>query len=642
MSIKPFFEKQIPNEHDLNGASVHDVPLLDRIFKVRGITDKEQLNHDISGLLSPFTMMGMDKACEILIKHIKAQSMIVVVGDYDCDGATSTSIAVEGLKLLGAKNVKFLVPDRMKHGYGLSPAVVDIAAREKPDLIVTVDNGIASFDGADAVKALEHNCELLVTDHHLAAERGLPNADVIVNPNQPDCPFESKSIAGCGVMFYVIMGLRATMRRLGTFAELGMIEPSLNQLIDLVALGTVADVVPLDKNNRILVNTGLKQVNSGFMRPGIKALLEIGGRKIGDIVSSDFGFAVGPRLNAAGRLDDMSLGIQCLLEQNPAKATEIATMLDEFNVRRKEIELEMLEEAVSQWDTFDTDLMGVCLHKDDWHEGVVGIVASRIKDRLNRPVICFSDTESANEIRNELKIAEQMGKPEEEILKLKEDLMESEIKGSARSVQGVHLKHVLDEINKSNPEALSKFGGHSMAAGLSLKIKHFAFFREKFNSLVANLLTQEDIRGKVDVDIKDMPQEWMTIENAELIRRVSPWGQEFLQPLFSGKFDVVSLRVLKDKHLKLQLKAKDQFASPVFEAIAFNKVDKGVVPIGDQVEASFSLDINEWRGNRNLQLMIDHIQDENYESNKPSLENETRGPVSLDGLLKRRSVSSIF
>jgi len=588
-------------------ALLHENPVLDRIYRNRGIEEPSELDNGLPGLLSPWTMKGMEAAVGVIISHIQKGSRILIVGDYDCDGATATTIAVQGLRDLGAANVDYLVPDRMKHGYGLSPAVVEVAAAHKPELIITVDNGIASFDGAEAVAELAPRCDLVITDHHLASTAGLPKAAAIVNPNQPGCGFESKAIAGCGVMFYTVMALRARMREMGLFEQLGVVEPKLSSLLDVVALGTIADVVPLDRNNRVLVSAGISAINRGAVRPGLRNLLEIGKRRIGDIVTADMGFVAGPRLNAAGRLDDMSLGIQCLLTTNEAVAQELAETLDNFNRQRREMEGEMVDEAVASYEAFETDRLGIVLHDPHWHEGVVGIVASRIKDRLNRPVICFSYTGAARETLSALGEARQTGQNQKVIESLERDLLDLDMKGSARSVPGVHMKHLLDQINKEHPELLSKFGGHAMAAGMTIRIRDLAVFEAEFNRLVSKHLTAEMVRGKVEVDIKDISPDLMNLETAELLRHAAPWGQHFEAPLFSAKMQAMDMRVLQDKHLKLDVRVEG--STEVFSAIAFNCVENGDPPFHGPFEAAFSLDVNEWKGKRSLQLVVRHLQD---------------------------------
>jgi single-stranded-DNA-specific exonuclease RecJ len=604
MKIKPFIETQ-----PKTNALIHENPVLNRVFQNRGVQSSAEIEYSLSKLLSPSLMKGMDKGTDILINHILADSKIVIVGDYDCDGATATTIAVEGLKLMGAKNVFFMVPDRVKHGYGLTPQIVDIVSEYEPDLIVTVDNGISSFAGAEAIKKLTKPCQLLITDHHLAAEEGLPDADAIINPNQPGCSFPSKNIAGCGVMFYVIMGLRAKMRERSVFNKLGMTEPLINRLFDVLALGTVADVVTLDYNNRIMINAGLELINKGMARPGIKAVLELKGRRIGDIVAMDMGFAAGPCFNAAGRLDDMRLGINCMLESNTMIAEDYAKRLFDLNEQRKELGSEMEEEALELLDNLqiESTTFGICLHDPMWHEGVIGILASRIKERLSRPVIIFTDTHQASSVRESIIEAKIEGASAAVINEMQGILNEMDIKGSSRSVPGVHLKHILDHINKTNPEILSKFGGHAMAAGLSLKVGHFEKFKSLFDELVRKDLTEDMILGRVDIDIKDIDPELINLETAELLRKQGPWGQNFTQPLFSQQFIVKSYRILKGKHLKMVVSPIG--SDKTFDAIAFGCVENDEIPFRDKLEASFSMDINEWRGNRTLQLMIHHLQD---------------------------------
>lgn len=604
MKIKPIVEAV-----QKTTAHIHDNPILNRVYQNRGVVSPAEIEYSLHNLIKPNGMKGIDKATDILLNHLLAGSKIIVVGDYDCDGATATTIAVEGLTMLGAKNVSFLVPDRIKHGYGLSPEIVRLVGEQSPDLIITVDNGIASFAGCEAVKHLEKPCQIIVTDHHLAAEEGLPDADAIVNPNQPGCGFKSKNIAGCGVIFYVIMALRAKMREKGIFEKMGTVQPNMTPLLDVLALGTVADVVTLDYNNRILVTQGLNMINSGMCRPGIKAVLELKKRQIGNIVSSDMGFSAGPCFNAAGRLDDMRLGIKCMLEKDESRAMEYAEQLFELNQQRKELGSEMEGEAIKILEEYKVDehSYGVCLHEPTWHEGVIGILASRIKERLNRPVIIFTDTHQASDARKALESAIERKASVDEICDLERLLGDCDIKGSARSVPGVHLKHVLDHINKTDSAILSKFGGHAMAAGLSLKIRHFEKFKSEFDKMVRKDLTEEMILGKMEVDIKNVEPSLMTLDAAELLRSGGPWGQNFTQPVFSQVFSVVTHRILGDKHLKMTVKPVGSDMS--FEAIAFNCIENGELPFKNNFEGVFSLDVNEWRGRKSLQLMIHCIQD---------------------------------
>lgn len=619
MKKKPIRERSAKSH-----ANIHSHPLLNRIYQNRGLAGPQELDYSLKNLLPPSTMKGMDEATDVIIRNILAGSYFKIAGDYDCDGATSSAIAVQGLEMLGAKKVEICIPDRVVHGYGLSPKVVELAAQDRPDIIITVDNGISSIDGAEAVQQLPYACDLVITDHHLPPEQGFPKADAVVNPNQDGCPFASKSIAGCGVIFYVIMATRAKMREQGLFKKLGIKEPDLKHLLDLVALGTVADVVPLDYNNRILVANGIAGMNSGkYVRPGIKAIFETNNREMKDIVPSDMGFLLGPRLNAAGRLDDMSKGVRLLLEKDFNEAKRKAEELNQFNKRRKEIELEMMDTFKPLIENFESDKYGVCVYDPTGHEGVIGIVASRVKDKLNRPTICFSDTHEAAAMREKMREAEIMG-DEKEVARIKELFLETDVKGSARSVPGVHLKHTLDEIKVKHPHILSKAGGHSMAAGLSLRHRYFEEFQNIFDSLVRKHLTPEMIKGEVLVDVADFPAEWMTLENAQVLRKAGPWGQHFEQPLFSKRMEVIDFRPLKGGHLKLKLRAPG--TSVVVDGICFKCLEDGEEKdlSLDFVDVCFSLDVNEYRGRISLQLMIDHI-----EKSEMALNNTNEGAVKV-------------
>lgn len=637
MSKKPIIEIEPKTDN-----RIHDNPVLNRVYQNRGVITPAEIEYSLNNLIRPDGMKGMDKATEIILNHILAGSKIIIVGDYDCDGATATTIAVQGLTMLGAKNVSFMVPDRIKHGYGLSPDIVKLVGEQSPDLIITVDNGIASFAGCEEVKKLEKPCQIVVTDHHLAAEEGIPDADAIVNPNQPGCRFKSKNIAGCGVIFYVIMALRTKMREEGIFEKLGMTQPNMTPLLDVLALGTVADVVTLDYNNRILISQGLHMINSGMCRPGIKAVLELKNRHIGNIVSMDMGFSAGPCFNAAGRLDDMRLGIKCMLEEDEGRAMEYAQTLFDLNQKRKEIGSEMEADAIQILNEYKVDEknFGVCLHEPTWHEGVVGILASRIKERLNRPVIIFTDTHAAAEARKNLNDAIACGAQASEIKDLETILGDNDIKGSARSVNGVHLKHVLDHINKTDPEILSKFGGHAMAAGVSLKYRHFEKFKIEFDKLVRNDLTEDMIKGRLDVDIKNIDPSLINLETAELLKTAGPWGQNFVQPSFSQVFAVETHRILGEKHLKMTLRPVG--SDMVFDAIAFNCIENNTLPFTGNFEAVFSLDVNEWRGRKTLQLMMQCIQDLGPELNN-SIEGGTPGALEVKGaaVMQKRNIGVV-
>lgn len=581
-------EKTASHNNALTGNA-----FIDRILQNRSVQNYSELEYEIRKLLPPWTMQDIDNAVNSLIKHITNNSKILIVGDYDCDGATSTTIAVEGLRMCGAKNVEFVVPDRMIHGYGLTPSIIKDIEHLKPEVIVTVDNGVSSFDGADAVYALSHPCELIVTDHHLPSDKGLPRAEAIVNPSRFDCQFPSKNIAGCGVIFYVIMALRAKMRDTGVFNQLGIPNPNLKKLLDVLAVGTVADLVTLDENNRNIVSLGLEIINQCKARPGIMALAKVAGKEPSKITATDIGFGIAPRINAAGRMADMTIGIHCLLSKNYDEAMRYARELDQLNIDRKETQKTMMSEA-DDITNIESSADGVIVYKEDWHEGVIGILASQIKEKLNRPVICFTKTEP------------QDG--------------EEVIKGSARSVKGIHLKHVLDEMSVSHPEVFKKFGGHAMAAGLSIPATQLESFTRLFDQYISKHMTDEIRQGLIYVDIDEVPATSLTIANAKKIEELGPWGQNFELPLFAGTFDVISWKILKEKHLKLVLK-KDHVQ---VEGIAFNCIDEGcdVSPYNGKIKIIFKMDINRWNGKENLQLMIDYI--ENVEVNLSETVNKER------------------
>ncbi len=573
-------------------APVHSNPLLNKIYQNRGLEGSQDLDYSLAGLLPPWSMKGIDKATDIIIKHIINKSKIIIVGDYDCDGATSTTIAKEGLEMCGASVVDFIVPDRFKQGYGLSRPVVECVVPTFANLMITVDNGISSFEGAKAVKELMPNCELLVTDHHLPPELedGLPIASCIVNPNQRGCEFPSKDLAGCGVIFYVIMALRNKMETRNLFSELGIKKPDIRVLLDVLALGTVADVVPLDKNNRLIIHNGIKMMNGGNIRPGIKAILDIAGKEVGHLVASDMGFAIGPRINAAGRMSDMGIGIRCLLSKTYEEAIDIARELDFLNKQRKEVELSMVQDANMSLE-YEESAFGVVVRGENWHEGVVGIVASRIKDKANRPVICFTNSEPVNGIPI--------------------------LKGSSRSVEGIHLKHILVEIDHMDPDIMMGFGGHAMAAGLSIKESKFEKFKGMFDELVKKHITRDIIDGLLKVDVLETPEQWVTLDNARTIKSGGPWGQQFLEPVFCGTFKLVSYNILKDVHLKMVL----QKGNSQFEAISFNCVENGEVPFSGDVTVVFKLDINRFRNKEKLQLMVEHIQNHEVQIQQADINN---------------------
>ena len=564
----------------LDGAGLH--PVLARIYSQRGINSTDQLEKGLSHLL-PFTeLSGIELAAELLAKAITEQQRLLIVGDFDCDGATSSALAVRALRLMGAKQVDYLVPNRFEYGYGLTPEIVAVAAEKQPDLIVTVDNGISSIEGVAA--ANERNIRVLVTDHHLQGAE-LPAAAAIVNPNQQGDSFPSKNLAGVGVIFYVMLALRAVLRGQkkredGWFEQQSIPEPNLATLLDLVALGTVADVVPLDHNNRILVAQGLARIRQGQCCPGISALIKVGKRHQQNLVASDLGFALGPRLNAAGRLEDMSVGIECLLTDDADKAAELARQLDSLNVERRQIENEMKDEAMLTLDAMEIEEsvnlpVGLCLFEPHWHQGVIGILASRIKDRLHRPVIVFAQAD------------------------------ETTIKGSARSIPGLHIRDALDAVAAHHPGLLSKFGGHAMAAGLTLEADQFDRFSAAFDEEVRRHLGPEDLQREILSD-GSLGEDELNLTVADVLRSGGPWGQGFPEPVFDGVFRLVSRRIVGDRHLKLVLQVPG--SEEAIDAIAFNTVDVDWPDSVEQVELAYRLDVNEFNGRRTAQLMVEHIR----------------------------------
>lgn len=553
--------------------SVH--PLLARIYATRGISCKDDLNLALDQLLPPDGLLNAQSAARLLADALSTQQRILIVGDFDADGATSTALAVTALREFGAQDVDFLVPNRFEYGYGLTPGIVALAAKNKPDLIITVDNGISSLEGVAAARDL--GIATLITDHHLAG-RQLPDADVIVNPNQPGCAFASKNLAGVGVIFYIMLALRAELRSRNWFAARP--EVNLGHYLDLVALGTVADVVPLDRNNRILVAAGLARIRAGKARPGIYALLQAGSRKYQSVVASDLGFAVGPRINAAGRLDDMSIGIACLLSDEVGEAGAFAARLQQLNQDRRVIEQGMQEEALQilaglPVATDSEPPVAMTLYQSGWHQGVIGILASRIKDRLHRPVIAFADGDAG------------------------------EIKGSARSIPGIHIRDILDAVATRHPGLISKFGGHAMAAGMTLPVDAYDDFTAAFTAEVARHAQDLELQAVIESD-GELSDAELHLDLATQLRYAGPWGQHFPEPVFDGRFNIVSQRLVGEKHLKLVLAVTG--SQQIIDAIAFN-VDLDIWPeqSAARVDIAYRLDVNEFRGQRSVQLMIEHL-----------------------------------
>ena len=555
----------------LQQAGIH--PLLAQLYAARGVRTADELDEGLARLLSPTTLMGTKEAAVLLADAIAADMHICIVADYDCDGATACAVGLRGLKLLGAKKVSYLVPDRVTDGYGLTAPIADRVKALGADVLVTVDNGIASFDGVARARAL--GMQVLVTDHHLPALTdgtiSMPNADVIVNPNQPGCSFESKSIAGVGVMFYVLLALRAEMRQRGVFNVQS--QPKVDVLLPLVALGTVADVVKLDANNRRLVAQGLKRIRSGQIPAGIASLFVAAGRKANVATTFDFGFALGPRINAAGRLADMTLGIECLLTDDAGRADELAKTLDGINRERRDIEADMREQAQLAADAMidldDEPPPAIAIYEPSFHEGVVGIVASRIKDKLHRPTFVFAASRAEGKSH--------------------------EIKGSGRSIAGFHLRDALDLVAKRQPSVLLKFGGHAMAAGCTIEEKNFELFEHTLQQVAREWLDASLLTRRIDTD-GPLAAEFRRTDMVDTLHK-EVWGQGFAAPTFSEEVEVVSQRLVGDKHLALKLKHQGQ---PV-DGIWFGHTE----PLPARVTLAFRLDADEWQGVRRVRFLVE-------------------------------------
>jgi single-stranded-DNA-specific exonuclease len=546
----------------LRQGGIH--PVLARVFAARGLSDPRELASELQALLPPAALLQIDAAAAYLADAIQGGKKMTIVADYDCDGATACATALRGLRAMGAR-VDYIVPNRFEYGYGLTPEIVELTAREKaPDIIITVDNGIASIDGVEAAR--RRGIEVVVTDHHLPGD-ALPDARVIVNPNQPECGFPSKHLAGVGVVFYVLLALRAELRRRGVFDA--ATQPKLDSLLDLVALGTVADVVKLDTNNRILVAQGLKRMRAGRMHAGIAALFRVAGREARCASPFDLGFALGPRLNAAGRLEDMSLGIECLVTDDEDRAWQIAQQLNEINLKRREIEAEMQDTALLHLDDFKpADASTIAVFDEGWHQGVIGIVASRLKEKFYRPTITFAPAG------------------------------DGWIKGSGRSIAGFHMRDALDLVSKRVPGLIDKFGGHAMAAGLSIRHEHFDTFCEAFEAVGRAWLTEAQLERVVETD-GPLEDDFYTVQFIELLDG-QVWGQGFAPPVFCDEFRVVSQRVLKEKHLKLLLERNGRR----YDAIWFGNT----AALGERARVAFRLDANEYNGVTKVQLLVEHAE----------------------------------
>ncbi len=551
-------------------------PLLQRLYQSRGIASESQISRELPDLIPYQDMLNIQEAAARLANAVQSNRRILIIGDFDTDGATSTALAILALRAMGAKNIDFLVPNRFVYGYGLSPGIVDLAYQQKqPDLIVTVDNGISSHEGVARAKNL--GIEVLVTDHHLPGEE-LPAPATIVDPNQPNDKFASKCIAGVGVIFYVMLAVRAKLDDQKWFTTNNLARPNMAHYLDLVALGTVADVVPLDKNNRILVHQGLRRIRSGVANLGILALLHLANRHPSRMQAVDLGFVLGPRLNAAGRLDDMSLGIHCLLAETPAVAKKYAEKLDELNCERRALEAQMQQEAFDIVQNLKLNKklpLGICLYDETWHQGVVGLVAARVKEKFHRPVIAFAKGEDGL------------------------------LKGSARSISNLNIRDVIEKVAIRFPKLITKFGGHAMAAGLSLEPQYFTDFAEAFAETVADEVGQNELCHKLYTD-GPLNEDEFTFEVAEILRYGGPWGPGFPEPLFDGEFKLINQRLVGRRHLKMVLQApgSDQY----LDAIAFN-VDLNQWPNYDctSIRLAYRMDINEYRGRKKLQLVVEEI-----------------------------------
>ena len=545
-------------------------PLLERIYLSRGLTHAEELDRNLTALARPESLPDVDRAAERLAGAVMAGEHILIVGDFDADGATSVALAVSLLEAMGAERVSFLVPNRFEFGYGLSPEIVDLALTEAPAVIVTVDNGTSSIDGVARANAA--GVDVIVTDHHLPG-KSLPDTFALVNPTLEGSAFESHAMAGVGVIYYVLGAVRAQLKAAGWFDARPI--PNLADWLDLVAVGTVADVVPLDRNNRVLVSQGIRRIRGGRARPGIRALCEIAGRQMGRLTAQDLGFAIGPRLNAAGRLDDMTLGIQCLLAHDLSQARDLATALDELNQARRALEQEMVQDAeliVASHDQSVEGRYGVAVYDPSWHQGVVGIVAGRLREKIHRPVIAFAEAG---------------------------DAAPDELKGSARSLPGLHIRDVLDHVASRYPGLIVRFGGHAMAAGLSIKRVHYPRFEKVFDAMVEAHLPAEALSPVIESD-GELSVAEMTLDMARELAEAGPWGQQFPEPLFHDRFELVSQRVVGEHHLKMVLKKGER----LFDAIAFRQP---ALQDAGQVLAAYRLEANEYRDRVTLQLVVQHL-----------------------------------
>ena len=574
MKNKKIVHREVPDNINLPDL-IH--PVLKRVYASRNIKSSKDLDYSLSSLIPFEQLSGINDAVILLQEMLEQKKRMLIVADFDADGATSCALAIRGLTAMGAKDVIYVVPNRFEHGYGLSPEIVDVALDYDPDLIITVDNGISSICGVEYAR--KNGVKVLITDHHLPAKE-LPNADVIINPQLANDKFPSKNLAGVGVIFYILLALRAKLKQEYWFENNNIDYPNLANFLDLVALGTIADLVPLDKNNRTMVAHGLKLIKNNKSKPGIYALLNQAGRQLSKLTSSDLSFAVAPRLNAAGRLTDMSLGIECLLTDDEDDAIKIAGKLNRLNIERRKIQDNMQEEALAELEKFLQDTSGeipygICIYNKDWHQGVVGILASKIKEKFNRPVIVFA----------------------------KEN--EGVLKGSARSIAGLHIKNVFDEIATLHPELILTFGGHAMAAGLTIKESQYSNFSNIFNKYANQYISSDRLEDEYLTD-GELSDEDFTVPLAQAIQDAGPWGQSFPEPTFAGQFKILDKRVVGENHLKLKLQSRDNSAT--LDAIAFNMTDTNWPPETEQIVSTFRLGINDFQGNSQVQLFLEHIE----------------------------------
>ena len=573
MLNKKIINRDVPDGINLPD-SIH--PVLKRIYASRNIKSSEDLDYSLGSLIPYEELGGIDDAVILLQEMITQKKRILIVADFDADGATSCALAIRGLTAMGAEDVIYVVPNRFEHGYGLSPKIVDVALDHDPDLIVTVDNGISSISGVEHAK--KNGIKVLITDHHLPGDK-LPSADVIINPQLKENKFPSKNLAGVGVIFYILLALRAKLKAEDWFDEKNIKYPNLANLLDLVALGTISDLVPLDKNNRTMVAHGLKLMRKNKSKAGILAILNQSGRQLSTLTSGDLSFAIAPRLNAAGRLTDMSLGIECLLTDDKENATEMAKKLNQLNIERRQIQDNMEEQALAEFEKYLQDTSrkiphGICIYNQNWHQGVVGILAAKIKEKFNRPVVVFAQE------------------------------CQGILKGSARSITELHIKDVFDEIARLYPELILTFGGHAMAAGLTIEESQFDRFSDVFNKVVDRYISSDSLEDQCLTD-GELSGDDFSLPLALAIQNAGPWGQSFPEPIFVGQFKILDKRVVGESHLKLKLQSRN---NNTLDAIAFNMTDDDWPSKLEQITSTYRLGINNYRGHSQIQLFIEHIE----------------------------------